>query len=95
MTWLGASVKNIETLGEQSASGATDRNGVLLVEVPAGSQAASNHLEAGDIILAINGQAVKNLKDLFTAMQQNSWQGQLDLKLLHHQQMRQRRIQLK
>lgn len=95
MTWLGASVKNIETLGEQSASGATDRNGVLLVEVPTGSQAASNKLEAGDIILAINGQAVNNLTDLFTAMQQNSWQGQVELKLLHHQQILQRRIQLK
>ena len=88
-------MKNIETLGEQSASGATDRNGVLLVEVPTGSQAASNKLEAGDIILAINGQAVNNLTDLFTAMQQNSWQGQVELKLLHHQQILQRRIQLK
>ncbi|MDP4252224.1 MAG: right-handed parallel beta-helix repeat-containing protein, partial [Bacteroidota bacterium] len=36
-SWLGASIKNIETPGEQSASGLPDKNGVLILRVARGS----------------------------------------------------------
>lgn len=94
-SWMGARVKNIETLGEQSASGAPDKAGVLMVEVPPGSLAARNGLQAGDIIRTINGEAIKDVTALFGLIQSISWQGQAELQILHNQQFIKRTIRLK
>ncbi|SEW41280.1 PDZ domain-containing protein [Chitinophaga arvensicola] len=59
--WLGAQVKNIETLGERSAAGLPDDKGAFLVTVPAGFRYA---VKAGDVILQLGDKNVSNVKEL-------------------------------
>ena len=70
-SWLGAKVRNITTKGEMSAVGLGDRNGVLVVDVPAGSKAARAGLKANDVIRAVNGRDVKDLQAFSKAYKQS------------------------
>ena len=49
--FLGAKVKSVTTLGEQSAAGLAELKGVLVLAVPAGSLAERSGLRANDVIL--------------------------------------------
>ncbi len=71
--WLGAKFKNIETLGEQSAAGLHDKNGALLAELPAGSIAAKNNLQKGDVIIRLANQDVRSIADLLKIFQGIKW----------------------
>jgi len=59
-----ATVRDIVGLGDRSAYGLPDECGVLLVNVPAASQAAKAGLQMDDVIIACNGQPVRTMKDL-------------------------------
>jgi hypothetical protein len=63
-TWRGAQVKNLIGLDEQSATGIGSDVGVLIVSVPAQSQAATDGFQALDVILQLAGQSVASLDDL-------------------------------
>ncbi len=63
--WLGAKVKNLDTIEEASAVGvALNTGGVLVLELPANSPAAQHGLRRGDLIIAIAGKRIKNFADL-------------------------------
>ena len=62
--WRGASVKNVTGLGEVSASGLPGEVGVLVLTVPAQSEAAGMGLRVGDAILRAAGGSVNSLDDL-------------------------------
>lgn len=66
MDFMGAKVKNLTSLGERSATGMDDTQGVLVVEVAAGS-VASRFLQANDVILGLNDKQVNKLRDLLEA----------------------------
>lgn len=93
--WLGATIKNIETLGEQSASGLPDRQGVLVVKVSPNSLAERNGLEGGDAIRQINGKLVANVAEMLNALQVIMWQGNARATVLHNQQSKEVRLRLK
>lgn len=63
-TWRGARVKNLAGLDERSATGMGADVGVLVVSVPAQSQAAADGLLPLDVILQLGGSAVVSLDDL-------------------------------
>jgi hypothetical protein len=64
-TWLGARVKTLTTVEEASSVGvALATGGVLVLEVPTGSRAASAGLRAGDLIVGGAGENVKTTADL-------------------------------
>jgi hypothetical protein len=93
--WLGASIKNIETLGEQSASGLPDKSGVLIIAVSKGSLAEKSGLEAGDVIRSINGKSVENVAEMLNAIQTVMWMGQAEADIIHNQQPKKLRVRLK
>ena len=64
--FMGAKVKDLTTLDEQSATGMDDTRGVLVIEVAAGS-GASGFLQANDVILSLNYKPTNKLRDLFEA----------------------------
>ena len=64
ITWRGAQVKNLIGLDERSATGLGSDVGVLVVTIPAGSQAATDGFKNYDVILQFSGQSVVSLDDL-------------------------------
>ncbi|MDR3711252.1 MAG: PDZ domain-containing protein [Puia sp.] len=84
--WMGATIKNIEGLGERSAAGLFDENGVLLVKVPDGSRAALARLKKGDVIRSVNGKPVNTVKELLAVLQAVNWQGKAGLTIIRNQQ---------
>jgi hypothetical protein len=63
--FLGAKVKNLNTLGERSATGMATETGVLVLEVPKKS-ILYGKLQPNDVVLKFNDAPVKNMKDLMT-----------------------------
>jgi len=93
--FLGAEIKSVETLGEQSAAGLGDARGVLVLRVDAGSPASQAGLKAGDVIIGVeNDQGTSpvfmtdKLPDLMAAFQARKWQGSIKLKIQSDQQER-------
>ncbi len=62
--WLGAKIKNLNGLGEQSAVGLGSETGVLIVEVPAHSIAAKLGLHPLDVILKVGIFPISSRADL-------------------------------
>jgi hypothetical protein len=93
--WLGARIKNIETLGEQSASGSPDKKGVLIVQVSPGSLAAKSGLQPGDIIRSVNEETITDVDAFLTKIQSVNWQGSASAQVLHKQQLVKRVLVLK
>jgi len=62
--WYGATVKDVETAGEQSAAGLPSISGVILLEVPEYSKFAKSGFDIGDVILACEGETIDNFKQL-------------------------------
>jgi hypothetical protein len=84
--WLGATIKNIETMGERSAAGLKDIGGVLIKLTPENSIAAMGGLKEGDVIIQCEGNAVRNMQDLMNCHQGNNWKGVLKLQIVRNQQ---------
>lgn len=73
--WQGATIKNIETLGEQSAFGLSEMKGVFFLDVPANSLAEKNNFKKGDVLLKFGDSPIFNLFELFQMFQKIKWQG--------------------
>ena len=63
LNWNRVQIKNIDTLGEQSAVGLSDRNGVLIVSVAYNSP-FSRTLCVNDVILEYAGKKICSVDDL-------------------------------
>lgn len=83
--WLGATFKNIETLGERSAAGLHDNNGAMLEDLPLHSLAEKNNLKKGDVIIKIGNSPVNSLSDLMQAYQSIKWMGIADCIIIRNQ----------
>ncbi|MEO6916839.1 MAG: PDZ domain-containing protein, partial [Chitinophagaceae bacterium] len=95
ITWLGATFKNVEMPGEQSAAGLSDLNGALVVVVPRGSVAAKNQLIEGDVIIMLNGEKINSIDGLMKSYQANKWKGAVDCVIFRNQGEKKVRISFK
>ena len=84
---LGATFKNIETLGEMSASGIGDKNGVLIVKVDTNSKAGLSGLENGDVIVSLGGISCKNIPTFMNAYQTHKWKQSVDIEVIRNQKV--------
>ena len=66
--WDGIQIKNMETLGERSATGMDSERGVYVVAVAAYGTHLRDYLQSNDVILGFAGIAVNNLDDLYKAI---------------------------
>jgi hypothetical protein len=62
--WLGASVRNLIGMGEMSALGLPGVTGVLVLEIPPGSNLAKAGLMKNDVLLSVNGDKVNDVAGL-------------------------------
>ena len=83
--WLGAKIKNIETLAERSASGLSEESGVIILEIEENSLASKAELQKGDVIIRCENQKVATIDDLLHIHQGNNWMGRLNLVVFRNQ----------
>lgn len=83
--WHGSKIKKVETLGELSATGLKDLNGVLVLGVDAASELGQSGLQVNDVILAVEGRAVHNVGRLLEAERCSTRSGRLQLKVWRNQ----------
>jgi Right handed beta helix region len=83
--WLGATFKNIETLGERSAAGLHDNKGAMLEDLPLHSLAEKNNLKKGDVIIKIGNSPVNSISDLMQVYQSMKWMGAADCIIIRNQ----------
>ncbi len=93
--WMGARLKNIETLGERSAAGILDNKGVLVTAVEQGSVAARSRLQPGDVIVRVAGESVGSVNEFMGVVQKIRWMGAAEAVLIRHQQEMKTRLVLK
>jgi PDZ domain len=84
-TWLGAEIRNIETMAERSASGLSRSAGVIITDISSGSPAADAGLKKGDVIIRAEGEDVDSIPDLLRIHQENNWTGKLSLVISRNQ----------
>lgn len=83
--WLGAIIKNVETLGEQSASGLDEITGVLVLKKHVHGPLVKSELEVGDAIIGIEGKKVKNIIDLMKVYLENKSKETLKMTVFRYQ----------
>ncbi|SIO51361.1 PDZ domain-containing protein [Chitinophaga niabensis] len=86
LTWRGATVKNIDGLGERSATGLPDEQGAYFIKVPATSEAAKNGFRTGDVVLKIENAKVRNAKDFISFYQEHAWKQEVKIEVFRNQQ---------
>jgi hypothetical protein len=86
----GATIKSIETLGEQSALG-TDKVGALVVAVPEGSKAARGGLKKGDVVKSVDVAGsnfpVNDAPLLLVLQASHKWQQKLHINVFRDHKM--------
>ncbi len=83
--WYGATAKNVETLGEQSAAGLSELSGIILVNIPSNSYAAQMNLRNGDVILECENIKVQNINQLMDVVALNQSKDRLKLIIQRNQ----------
>lgn len=85
INWLGAKLKNIETLAERSASGLNKTAGVLILNIEPKSVLSNSYLQIGDVIIGGELTEINEIKDLMKVYQEHNWKGILKLKVFRNQ----------
>ncbi|MDR0540732.1 MAG: PDZ domain-containing protein [Dysgonamonadaceae bacterium] len=73
LLWDGVQIKNLETLGERSATGMDSERGVYIVAVAAYGTHLRDYLTSNDVILGFAGKPVNNLDDFYKALAGADW----------------------
>lgn len=95
INWLGATIKNIETMAERSAAGLNETSGLLIVKIEDNSTLSKSGLQEGDVIISAENENVKIIADLMNIYQNNNWKGKLNLEIHRNQKTQKTRINLK
>jgi hypothetical protein len=85
-SWAGAKVRNIVGMGEVSAKGTPGETGVILIEVPDGSDAETAGLFEGDVMLAVDGKRIEELHDLLKCTREADSRKPLSITVLRYGQ---------
>lgn len=83
---LGATLKNIETIEERSASGLRKTAGVLILKIDKNSVISKSKLQVGDVIIAGEGTEINTIPDLMNVYERYNWRGKLNLNIFRNQQ---------
>lgn len=95
LVWLGATFKNIESLGERSAAGLHDDHGALLLSLSPQSLAGQNKLQKGDVIIAWGNEKVNSILELQQFIQKSQFLSTAELRIIRDQQEKTLTIKLK
>jgi S1-C subfamily serine protease len=82
--WFGLQIKNLETLGERSATGMPEEIGILVLSVHASSPFAGV-LKANDVILSFKQKTTNKVADLIALQQQNKSDKTVEITIFRNQ----------
>lgn len=85
ITWKGATIKDIEGLGERSAAGLSNEEGAYFVKVPENSEAYKYGFRTGDVALQVEEEPVKNKSGFLNSYQGNMWKQQTKVTVFRNQ----------
>lgn len=86
ISWLRNNIKSVDSKEEQSAYGLNSPEGVIMVGVWKGSPVAQDAgLKNGDVILEVEGEKVKNVKDFFNLLKVKNQSDALEMKVMRNQ----------
>jgi hypothetical protein len=83
--WQGLHIKNLETLGERSATGMDSERGVYVVTIIDVYSQLKDFIRANDVILKFNEKDITNLEDLLNATRQADLSKQIELIVFRNQ----------
>ncbi|MBD2755854.1 PDZ domain-containing protein [Spirosoma validum] len=86
MTWLGVTIRNVQGLGDRSAFGLPDENGIVVLMVPKENRLAAAGLQKGDVIRTANGTDVATIRQLVDLQQQLHFMKTLPIRVMRNQQ---------
>lgn len=86
-SWLGIRVRNVRGLGDRSAFGLPDENGIVVLTVPKESKLAASGLQKGDVIRTANGTDVATVRQLTALQQQLHFMSALPVRVMRNQQL--------
>lgn len=70
VVWNGIRIKNLETLGERSATGMDSERGVYVISVIDPYSSLKDYFQANDVILELADHSINNLDDLKDVLRQ-------------------------
>jgi hypothetical protein len=85
--FLGGKIKSIQGLGDRSAYGLPDENGIVIIDAGVNSLLTHSGLASKDVIRSVQGKAVKNAEELFAAIKANV-KGEVSISIMRNQQTR-------
>lgn len=85
ITWQHASLKNIETMAERSASGLNKTAGVLVLSLENNSILKKSGVAVGDVIVSVDGKEISVIPDLINSYQKLNWKGEIGLGVFRNQ----------
>lgn len=84
--WLRNDIKSVDSQEEQSAYGLSTPEGVIILKVWRGSPAVQNEgLKKDDVILEVEGETIKTVKDFFTILKEKNQDPILQVKVMRNQ----------
>lgn len=93
--WLGAKIRIIKGLGDQSAFGLPDQRGVVIVDMEEESLIAKSGLLKNDVIRDMSENEISSIEEVFASTEQNRWLGRLKLKIFRNQKEEEVLLKLK
>ena len=93
--WLGARIRVVKGIGDQSAFGLPDERGVVITEVEPGSLIDQSGLRKNDVIRSINRTPISSVEEVYAFSEQNRWLGGMRVTIYRNQQETEKRVGLK
>lgn len=85
INWKGITIKNLETLGERSATGMDAERGVYVISVDALGSRLKDYILPNDVILGIGGISVDDLVEMEEALKQIDRKNPVEMLLFRDQ----------
>lgn len=95
LAFLGGKIKSVEGLGDRSAYGLPDENGVIVTDAGTNSLLGRSGLSANDVIRSVQGKPVKNVEELLAAVKSASGKDAVEVGAMRNQQQLSIRLLLK
>lgn len=82
--WFGLKIKNLETLGERSATGMPDETGILILSIAENSPFAS-YLKPNDVLIAYRQRKLLKIPDLIEEQERSRTNQSIELTVFRNQ----------